>query len=130
MRNSFFVLILIAVFSCSKKANTQTSQKVYNDMLCEGQGKEGYFLCKEKPESKSGSIGTKFTILDADNKEVHSGFVDSGHVMWLDDNAIEIFQIPGMMPKGLKREDLIKVYILDKDSMVTKTEYLKLKTDM
>lgn len=113
-----FAFVVVAI-SCK-----QGPSKSFGDN-CEPNATSTYFLCLETqddPKAKERSV--QYRLLKKDGEPIVDGVVTNGRVSWLDDNTIEIFETPGMIPTQLTKEDLIKVYSIRTKSFMTKRQYL------
>ncbi len=119
-----FVLVALGL-SCSNKTTTQGTIADEN-IICEKNSKGDYELCiSQSEDSKSNSSFIRYMIRDMNGKEIKKGSISSGDIKWLDDYAVQIYQTPGNISLDMSENDIINVYLILKDEMISKSDYLK-----
>ena len=124
MRWTFVILVLF--FSCKNNPSTSSSQSgAAQSEGCVLNTSGTYELCTEKIVfQRNAPMGTSYKLLLNDDIIIE-GQIDSGWVRWLDDNAVEIYQIPGFQTDESAENDIIRVYSINDEGFMSKTEYLE-----
>lgn len=117
--------IIFAFFILSACASNKPSASAQFDG-CEPNESATHYLClAESAPNKSGDKVITYSLYDKKGNLLVEGTLDRGTVKWLDDTAIEIFQIPGMPSTQLDNASITKVYDLSSATYMTKKDYLE-----
>lgn len=117
------LLLITGILACNKKVASQQPAALNESENCKWNESKTFQLCVSKEESSKGPNLISFTVYDVDGTLVYSNSISSGYVRWLDNNAVEYFQTPGIMPTTMTKEDFVKVYLIDENLSVYKKEY-------
>ena len=123
MRNTLILgLLLCLSFSCSREGKTNSSNS-HNGINCD-YNKDNIGLCISKVVSKSGPGYKEYKIVDESGAVLIQGTVDSGEIKWLNEDAVEIINIPGNISDELSKDDFSSIYVISRGKLVSKREYL------
>lgn len=75
-------------------------------------GKYTLFYAEKEADLSNPSSEINFYVLDKKCNKVYEGLVHGGYVKWYDATRLEYFNIPGMMPENMSREDFTTIYDL------------------
>ena len=111
----------------------QSPQKINTGLAeafeCEWNNSRTYQLCLTQSEEEKFPKPITYEIFDKGGNLIRNGKIRSGYVKWIADSDIELFETPGMLPEGMEREDLVRIYLIRSGKFISKKEYLKLKED-
>ena len=121
-------LALTLTFLCC-----QSPQKINSDLSeafeCTWNESRTFQLCLTQSEKEQFPTPITYELFDKGGRLIKNGKIRSGYVKWLSDTAIELFETPGILPEGIEREDLVKVYQISNGQFISMKEYLKLKEE-
>lgn len=123
-KSTYFGWILI-VFSC--QSPQRISSSLEENFSCEWNQPRTFQLCIT--ESNEGAFPKPITyeIFDKGGNLIRNGKLRSGYVKWAGDTDIELFETPGMMPEGMTKDDLVRIFQIRTGKFITKKDYLDLK---
>lgn len=120
MRVFMFCLILFST-NCAKKASSLEQDakvdKAINKTIATQLGEnhsqflnEANTLLLVHQNNAEKNKSTKYIVLNNANGElIAKGSFKAGYVKWKTDNALEVFDVPGIIPQGKTQTDYIKI---------------------
>jgi hypothetical protein len=126
MRNVIGLLIVSFCFlACNRNVN-QNVPDGFSQEDCTKNDSGDYLLCvKSENPVKNEIPPIQYSILDNEGKTIQKGSISRGTVTWLDNEAVQIFEIPGNMSTDLSENDITRVYVIKTGEVMSKTDYLK-----
>ncbi|MFY0601683.1 MAG: hypothetical protein JXR03_18565 [Cyclobacteriaceae bacterium] len=125
----FFVFLI--VFSCKTAEKKMTLEEVkkrliteLNDQVsCQSNGSNTFELCQTDLNDSQVDDLRKFLVIDKkSDKVVFEKSVSGGYVKWIDDSKIEFYSVPGIMKEGQSKSDFVKIYDLQSNKIIKKTD--------
>lgn len=121
--------LLLIVSFCSIACNRNVNQNIpvgFTQEECINNESGEYLLCvKIDVPVKNEIPPVQYNILDSDGNSIQKGTISRGTVSWLDNEAVQIFEIPGIDSDDVSDDDITRVYIVKSGDVMSKTEYLK-----
>ncbi len=117
----------LTLFCCQSPQKINTGLAEAFD--CEWNESHTHQLCLTQSEEEKFPKPITYEIFDKGGTLLRNGEIRSGYVKWISDTAIELFETPGIIPEGMEREDLARVYQIRTRTFISKKEYLKLKEE-
>lgn len=138
MKFNSLIFSLVICISC--KSQSSSNRGIDSTVLnmyaakgfdCEYNQTKDHLLCSRKIEQRKRRYFKEYLlVLQASGDTLISGALgEAGSISWLDNDAIQMFDPPGMIPKELDKEDLIKVYNVVTNEYSTKKVYMREKND-
>jgi len=127
MRVISILVVLTLLMGCAKKSVPAGDDRLFHEdgFECTQNETDSYQLCvRTNTGSKTAGMATEYFIADTTGTKLFTGSFSNGYVKWLDHNAVEVYETPGMISTELSKEDVAKVYLIDLDSLITKKAYL------
>jgi len=87
---------------------------------------EQYVLCyaEERGTAKQPQNTITYFVYDLKKEAiVHEDTFGPGSIKWYDDNKLEIFMIPGMMPANKTKEDFTYIYNVETKKKASKSDF-------
>ncbi len=113
-------------------ASCQSPQKISGGLeetfSCEWNVSHTFQLCLTQPGKDQFPRPITYEIFDKGGNLIRNGRIRSGYVQWIDDTDLELFETPGMIPEGMTKDDLVRIYRIRSREFMSKTEYLNLKS--
>lgn len=128
-----FIIILTSIYACKTSSIAQQSklQTISKQYFQEDEieattiynKSQDFALCyKEmKGTSQNPSNTLKYFIYDVSNESiVYESSLDGGYVKWLNDDEVEIFVTPGLMPQNTSKSDFATYFNVRTKEMTTR----------
>lgn len=129
MRDLILVCIgLLLTVSCANKSSSVgTAMPNEDGFECSFNAERSYKLClKSSKIGKSESEGIGYMVYDiAGANVVLEGSISQGHVKWLNDDAVEIYEIPGMVSTELSKDDVKRIFVISQNVTMSKSQYIE-----
>ena len=125
MRRLSCLALTLTLFYCQspQKINTGLAER----FDCEWNESRTFQLCITLADQDQLPKPITYEIFDKGGNLIRNGKIRSGYVKWIADTDIELFETPGMLPEGMEREDLVRVFQIRNRRFLSKKEYLLLK---
>ncbi len=129
----FTTLVLLILSNCKSVQKHDNSMDEVKSILesvdggefdCIDNASGSFTLCsnrlKEDPLKPNQLL--KFLVLNKEsNKIIYSNSVTGGYVKWMDNEKLEFYSQPGIIPEGKSQNDYIKVYNVVTEKLITKS---------
>lgn len=115
MGNKLLILVVVLLsFSCkSQKVNSLQviNEKIGEEAVISYNGSEKFALVKQNVTSPQANFySTNYLILNVEEDEIlKEGRVTNGHIKWVDNETIEIFEQPGVIQEGKSKDDFKEI---------------------
>lgn len=109
------------------QGSQRISSGLEENFTCEWNNSETFQLCLTQASKDAFPRPITYEIFDKGGNLIRNGRIRSGYVKWISDMDLELFETPGIIPQGMTKDDLIRVYRLRSRTFMSKTEYLNLK---
>lgn len=96
---------------------------------CEWNDSHTHQLCLTQSEEEQFPKPITYEIFDKGGNMIKNGKIRSGYVKWITDTDIELFETPGILPEGMEREDLVRIFQIRTKKFISKKEFLKLNEE-
>lgn len=120
--------MMVLLLSCSHKTVSQNTGEANAGFTCVQNEAGDFEVCLKKSNSEKLATNSTFIsyyIARIGGEELTKGTISNGRVTWLDNDAVEVYQIPGNISTDLDENDMIKVYLISERKFITKKEYLE-----
>lgn len=107
-------LILLTIFSCKAQQQKHSlqviSEKIGDNAIIDYNRDHSFALVQEKfSVVQDGEYTSSFLIIRmSDNKIIKEGKVVHGYIKWINDDIIEIFEMPGVIKDDQEEDDFKK----------------------
>lgn len=127
MRLISCLVLTLTIIGCQspQKINTGLSE----GFNCTWNESRTYQLCLTQSSEDKFPKPITYEIFDKGGNLIRNGKIRSGYVKWIADTDVELFETPGMIPQGMEREDLVRIYQIRSKRFLSKKEYLNLKKE-
>lgn len=127
MRRLSCLALTLTLLYCQspQKINTGLAER----FECEWNESRTFQLCLTQSEEEKFPKPITYEIFDKGGNLIRNGKIRSGYVKWIADTDVELFETPGMIPEGMDREDLVRVYQIRSNKFLSKKEYLNLRKE-
>jgi hypothetical protein len=112
--------------SSSDKIQEMVQSKIGEDFSCEDNSDDTFSICTSDVKGAGGITGKHFVVVDLVNdKIIFEERLESGYVKWFDNQYVEFFQTPGIMPAGKTRDDFAMLFDTKSGKKMGKTEVVE-----
>lgn len=107
-------LILLTIFSCKAQQQKHSlqviSEKIGDNAIIDYNQDRSFALVQEKfTVVQDTEYTSSFLVIRmSDNKIIKEGKVVHGYIKWINDDIIEIFEMPGVIKDGQEEDDFKK----------------------
>lgn len=117
-------LLIVILSGCTRKSWSKSA--IVEGYDCEWNSNNTYALCTLTRENEKGGLPiTSYQVVSKEHEVVTSGTIGLGHIKWLNDDVVEIFETPGMIPNDFSPDDVARVYIISEGEYDSKLNYQK-----
>lgn len=111
MKKSIPALLLLIIFSCKAQQQNHTlqviSEKIGDNAIIDYNRDRSFALVQEKfTIIQDAEYTSSYLIIRiSDNKIIKEGKVVHGYIKWINDDVIEVFEMPGVIKDGQEEDD-------------------------
>jgi len=125
MRPAKLIGLILLIGAC--QSPQKLSSGLEESFTCEWNKSRTFQLCLTQAGKEAFPRPITYEIFDKGGNLIRNGRIRSGYVKWIGDTDLELFETPGIIPEGMTKEDLIRIYRIRSRKFMSKTEYTSLK---